>query len=193
VKQVREKQYWRKRWLGIMHSGAQAYANDIYLFDRKRGSGESIWEIKRKIGYLSPELQLYFDPATTAFAAVASGLFDTIGLFRRLSVDQEQYVNDWLQFLDCAAYRNRLLSSLPAGLQRMIQLGRSMIKTPPLQILILDELCQGLDGTQTALTLHIIDRYCNHFGASLIFVSRYLDEFPACIGQTLQLQNGRIV
>ncbi|HZZ74637.1 MAG TPA: ATP-binding cassette domain-containing protein, partial [Puia sp.] len=123
----------------ITADNPQAYANDIYLFDRKRGSGESIWEIKHKIGYLSPELQLYFDPLATAFSALASGLFDTIGLFRRLSEDQEQYVNEWLQFLDCASYKNRLLSSLPAGLQRMLLLGRALIKRPPL--LILDEPC----------------------------------------------------
>jgi len=175
----------------ITADNPQAYANDIYLFDRKRGSGESIWEIKQKIGYLSPELQLYFDPASTVFAAIASGLFDTIGLFRRLSADQELYVNEWLQFLDCAVYKNRLLNSLPAGIQRMVMLGRSMIKTPPL--LILDEPCQGLDGAQTTLTIHLIDRYCAHFGASLIYVSHYQDEFPACIGQTLHLRMGKIV
>ncbi|HEY2349424.1 MAG TPA: ATP-binding cassette domain-containing protein [Puia sp.] len=175
----------------ITADNPQAYANDIYLFDRKRGSGESIWEIKQKTGFLSPELQLYFDPAATAFSALASGLFDTIGLFRRLSAEQEQYVNEWLQFMDCETYANRLLNSLPAGLQRMILLGRAMIKTPPL--LILDEPCQGLDGAQTALTLDMIDRYCVQFGASLIFVSHYRDEFPACIGQILQLQNGRIM
>ncbi len=175
----------------ITADNPQAYANDIYLFDRKRGSGESIWEIKQKIGYLSPELELYFDPAATAFTALASGLFDTIGLFRRLSADQEQYINEWLQFLDCADYGNRLLSSLPTGLQRMILLGRSLIKTPPL--LILDEPCQGLDAPRTALALHIIDRYCAQFGASLIFVSHYEDEFPACIGQTLRLRKGIIV
>jgi molybdate transport system ATP-binding protein len=175
----------------ITADNPQAYANEIHLFDRKRGSGESIWEIKHKIGYLSPELQLYFDPAATAFTAVASGLFDTIGLFRRLSAEQEQYVNEWLKFLDCATYGNRLLNSLPAGLQRMVLLGRSLIKTPPL--LILDEPCQGLDQAQITLTLHIIDRYCAHFGASLIFVSHYEDEFPACIGRTLRLRNGNIV
>jgi molybdate transport system ATP-binding protein len=174
----------------ITADNPQAYANDMYLFDRKRGSGESIWEIKQKIGYLSPELQLYFDPAATVFTAVASGLFDTIGLFRMLSADQALYVNEWLQFLDCASYANRLLSSLPAGLQRMVLLGRSMIKTPPL--LILDEPCQGLDGAQTVLTLHIIDRYCTRFGASLIFVSHYQDEFPASITQILHLRKGRI-
>jgi molybdate transport system ATP-binding protein len=73
----------------------QAYANDIVLFDRKRGTGESIWEIKQKIGYLSPELHLYFDPAATAFTALASGFFDTIGLFRPLNPPQESMVWGW--------------------------------------------------------------------------------------------------
>ena len=142
----------------ITADNPQAYANEIYLFDRKRGTGESIWEIKQKIGFLSPELQLYFDPYATAFMAVASGLFDTIGLFRQLTSLQEKLVMEWLQFMDCAEYSNRLLTSLPAGIQRLILLARAMIKTPPL--LILDEPCQGLDGAQTAFTLHTIDRYC---------------------------------
>jgi molybdate transport system ATP-binding protein len=62
----------------ITADNPQAYANEIYLFDHRRGTGESIWEIKKKIGFLSPEFQLYFDPASTAFNALASGLFDTI-------------------------------------------------------------------------------------------------------------------
>jgi molybdate transport system ATP-binding protein len=175
----------------ITADNPQAYANDIYLFDRKRGSGESIWEIKQKIGYLSPELQLYFDPASTGFTALASGLFDTIGLFRLLSADQERYVSDWLQFLECSGYAHRLLTSLPAGIQRMILLGRAMIKKPPL--LVLDEPCQGLDPVQTAFTLRTIDRYCALFGASLIFVSHYQEDFPACIRQNLHLEKGKIV
>jgi len=114
----------------ITADNPQAYANEIYLFDRKRGSGESIWDIKQKIGFLSPELQLYFDPAATAHSAIASGLFDTIGLFRPLNPVQEQAVSDWLRFLDCATYAHRLLSGLPAGIQRLILLARALIKSP---------------------------------------------------------------
>jgi molybdate transport system ATP-binding protein len=175
----------------ITADNPQAYANDIYLFDRKRGSGESIWEIKQKIGYLSPELQLYFDPSSTAFSAIASGLFDTIGLFRQINPLQEKLVLEWLDFLDCAQYSNRILSSLPAGVQRLIMLGRAMIKTPPL--LILDEPCQGLDEPQTAFVLHTIDRYCAIFGANLIFVSHYNNDFPGCVAKTLRLDKGKIV
>lgn len=175
----------------ITADNPQAYANEIYLFDRRRGSGESIWEIKQKIGYLSPELQLYFDPAATAFTALASGLFDTIGLFRVLSPVQESYVREWLEFLDAAEYAHRLLTSLPAGVQRMILLGRALIKTPPL--LILDEPCQGLDPVQTAFTLQMIERYCAQYGASLVFVSHYATDFPASIRQTLRLEKGKMV
>ncbi|HMG68303.1 MAG TPA: ATP-binding cassette domain-containing protein, partial [Chitinophagaceae bacterium] len=140
---------------------------------------------------LSPELHLYFDPVSTAFSAVASGLFDTIGLFRQVSAEQERQVMDWLEFLDCTSYANRLLTTLPVGIQRLILLGRAMIKTPPL--LILDEPCQDLDPAQTAFTLQTIDRYCTFFGASLIFVSHYQEDFPVSIRQILRLEKGRIV
>lgn len=175
----------------ITGDNPQAYANEIYLFDRKRGSGESIWDIKQKIGFLSPELQLYFDPSATAFSAIASGIFDTIGLFRPLSPQQEKWVKEWFEFLDIESYTQRLLSSLPAGIQRLVMLARAMIKSPPL--LILDEPCQGLDAAQTSLTLQLVDRYCRERRAGLIFVSHYLEEFPGCIRYHLRLKNGRQV
>jgi molybdate transport system ATP-binding protein len=174
----------------ITGDNPQAYANEIYLFDRRRGSGESIWEIKQKTGFLSPELELYFDPAATAFSALASGLFDTVGLFRILSPAQEKLVREWLRFLNCEAYSGRLLNSLPAGMRRLILLGRAMIKTPPL--LILDEPCQGLDAGQTAFALDLIDRYCAQYSASLIYVSHYEKDFPACIQNRLTLNRGKM-
>ncbi len=175
----------------ITADNPQAYANEIYLFDRRRGTGESIWEIKQKIGFLSPELQLYFDPASTAFSALASGLFDTIGLFRRLNASQETLVFNWLEFLGCRQYSNRLLNSIPGGIQRLILLGRAMIKIPPL--LILDEPCQGLDLFQTEFTLKLVDQFCSFFRTSLIFVSHYQQEFPHSVTQTLKLSKGNMV
>jgi molybdate transport system ATP-binding protein len=175
----------------ITADNPQAYANEIYLFDRKRGSGESIWEIKQKIGYLSPELQLYFDPAATAFTALASGLFDTIGLFRRLAPLQEQLVWEWLEYLDCKELAHHLLSSLPAGIQRLLLLGRAMIKTPPL--LILDEPFQGLDAAQTDFAMRMTDHFCTQYACSLIFVSHYDQDLPSCISQSLRLEKGKMV
>ncbi len=172
----------------ITADNPQSYANEIYLFDRRRGTGESIWEIKQKIGFLSPELQLYFDGSCTVYNAVASGLFDTIGLFRQLTSLQKKLVSEWLDFLGCLEYSNRLLSSLPGGLQRLILLGRALIKTPPL--LVLDEPCQGLDKAQTLFTLQTIDRFCACHRSTLIFVSHYKEDFPTCITNYMELNRG---
>jgi molybdate transport system ATP-binding protein len=175
----------------ITGDNPQAYANEIYLFDRRRGTGESIWEIKQKTGFLSPELHLYFDRASTAYHALASGLWDTIGLFRQLSQEQHALVMEWLDFMDLSSYRDRLLSSLPAGLQRMVLLGRTMIKTPPL--LVLDEPCQGLDPEHIEGVKNLVSRYCEHYAATLIFTSHYAEELPACVSQFLGIRKGIIV
>lgn len=104
---------------------------------------------------------------------------------------QEKLVQEWLEFLGCTIYSNSLLTSLPSGAQRLILLGRAMIKTPPL--LVLDEPCQGLDGSQTAFALKTIDRYCTFYGANLIFVTHYIKDSPRCITHSLKLENGNIV
>jgi len=91
----------------ITADNPQAYSQDITLFDRKRGTGESIWDIKRKIGYLSPELHLYFKEGGSCFSVVASGLFDTLGLFKRLSEEQTAQVNHWMQVMGIAHLKER--------------------------------------------------------------------------------------
>ncbi|MES1222541.1 MAG: ATP-binding cassette domain-containing protein, partial [Bacteroidota bacterium] len=121
----------------------QAYANEIYLFDRRRGTGESIWDIKKKIGYLSPELHLFFDQSSTCFEAVASGLFDTIGLFRQLSDADIKSIEEWMEITGIGEWKYKRLYELSTGEQRLVLLVRALVKNPPL--LILDEPCQGLD------------------------------------------------
>ncbi len=175
----------------ITGDNPQAYANEIYLFDRRRGTGESIWEIKQKTGIVSPELHTYFDPGSTAFTAIASGFWDTIGLFRRISKAQTELADEWLDFLGLSNYRDRLLSSLPEGVQRMLLLGRAMIKTPPL--VVLDEPCQGLDAEHIERVKNLVSSYCEFYEATLIYVSHYSGELPGCIQQFLRLEKGNTV
>jgi molybdate transport system ATP-binding protein len=174
----------------ITADNPQAYANEIWLFDRRRGSGESIWDIKKKIGFVSPEMHLYFDSAATGFDVVASGLFDTIGLFRSLDADQEVLVLQWLRLLSLHDLRTRRLAQLSTGQQRLMLLARALVKNPPL--LILDEPCQGLDEEQTAWFRTLVTRLCEAFGTTLIYVSHYPDELPPCIDHWLRLEEGRI-
>lgn len=172
----------------ITGDNPQAYANDIYLFDKKRGSGESIWDIKKQIGYVSPELQWYFDTGINCFDAVASGFFDTIGLFRPVSASQQSIVTEWLRFFEIDNHSRHLLSNLPAGKQRLVLLARAMVKNPP--VLILDEPCQGLDQHQKDLFLNFTDAICRGTNRTLIYVSHYASEIPACIENVLELENG---
>jgi molybdate transport system ATP-binding protein len=169
----------------------QAYANEIYLFDKRRGRGESIWDIKRRIGYVSPELHLFFDASVTTFDAIASGLFDTIGLFRAVNEEQAGIINSWMKLLKIDQLGNQLLHHLPLGKQRLVLLARALVKNPPL--LILDEPSQGLDEEQSALFKNIIEQICEHSNKTLIYVTHLKTEIPSCVSKFIQLEKGRIV
>ena len=165
----------------------QAYAQEIYLFGKKRGSGESIWDIKKQIGFISPELQWYFEPGSTVFQAVASGLFDTSGLFRKLSSDQTDKTNQLLILFGLKTEADDLLVQLSLGKQRLALLARAIIKNPPL--LILDEPCQGLDEAQTSMFNHLVDLLCTS-DRSLIYVSHFEHTLPAFLSHELVLHEG---
>ena len=168
----------------------QAYANEVYLFDKRRGSGESIWDIKKNIGYISPELQLHFDQFFTCFEVVASGLFDTIGLFRKLNKEQDETTKRWMEIMQLESLKNKPLRQLSTGQQRMVMLARALVKQPPL--LILDEPCQGLDKQQVEEVKQLIDDIHHAFGTTVIYVSHYDDDMPSCIRKRLSLNNGHM-
>lgn len=163
----------------------QAYANKVYLFGKRRGTGESIWDIKKQIGFVSPELQMYFQQTATCYHTVASGIFDTIGLFRTLHPSQEALVQQWLQLFGFSSQQHKPFRQFSAGEQRLILLARALIKNPPL--LVLDEPCQGLDEAQQAVLLRWIDTICETGNKTLIFVTHYLHDRPVCINRELAL------
>lgn len=175
----------------VVGDNPQAYANKIRLFDKRRGSGESIWDIKKKIGYISPELHWYFDQQTTCSDAIASGFFDTTGLYRVISAEQQAIVDQWLGFFELEKYRHKLLRDLSVGKQRMALLARALVKNPP--VVILDEPCQGLDDEQVAYFIQVIDALMADGDRTLIYVNHRADQLPACIDKVLTLKNGRQV
>jgi molybdate transport system ATP-binding protein len=168
----------------------QAYANEIYLFDRKRGSGETIWDIKKKIGFVSPELHLYFEKNITCFHVVASGLFDTIGLFRKLHQQQSELVLKWMQLIQIEHLKNKFLFQLSNSEQRLVLLARALVKNPPL--LILDEPCQGLDDEQVQLFKNLVNEICITGNKTLVYVSHYTEEIPECVTKYIKLKDGKV-
>jgi len=166
----------------------QAYANEIYLFDKRRGTGESIWDIKKKIGYISPEVHWFFDKGITVYAAIASGFFDTMGLYRQLTAAQERIVVQWIKYFELNTVQHKPLLLLSTGLQRLVLLARALVKDPPL--LILDEPCQGLDDNQITTFVSLIDELTIKSNKTLIYVTHYEHEVPNCIDKKLALDKG---
>lgn len=163
----------------------QAYSNEIYLFGKRRGSGESIWDIKRQTGYISPELHAYFDKSVSCYQAIGSGYFDTVGLFKKLSAAQHSNILQWLDFLQLSHVSKKPLHSISASLQRMILLARALVKNPPL--LILDEPCQGLDHNQSVQFVSLIDHVCSGSTRTLIYVSHDMSNVPKCVERVFEL------
>lgn len=172
----------------ITGDNPQAYANEIYLFDKRKGKGESIWDIKKRIGYVSPELHLFFEQHIPVWQVIGSGLFDTVGLFRQLSKPQKELTGQWLDLLGLTTVQDKSLNQLSSGQQRMALLARALVKTPPL--LILDEPCQGLDSEQTRYFNAVVDQLHAHYKLTLIYVSHYSQQIPACINQYFELDAG---
>ncbi len=164
----------------------QAYSNEIYLFGKRRGSGESIWDIKQKTGFISPELHAFFDKNVTCFQAIGSGFFDTIGLFKKLSTSQYNTILQWLDFLQLSHVSTKPLHSISASLRQMILLARALVKNPPL--LVLDEPCQGLDQKQSSQFISLIDSICSTTNKTLIYVSHDESNIPGCVEKVLHLE-----
>jgi len=175
----------------ISADNPQAYANEIYLFGKRRGTGESIWDIKKNIGYVSPELHLFFEKGETVFQTVASGLYDTIGLFRHVPPSDREQIDKWISIMQINELREKIMMRLSLGEQRKVMLARALVKSPPL--LILDEPCQGLDRNQTEHFKKIIDSICEHTSTTLIYVSHYDADIPSCVHHRLELEKGRII
>jgi molybdate transport system ATP-binding protein len=169
----------------ITADNPQSYAQDITLFGRKRGTGESIWDIKRNIGYVSPEMHLYFKETGNAFAVVASGLFDLLGVTRKVNEQQTEQVYSCLAMFGLGYLRDRPFHTLSTGEQKMILIARAFVKNPPL--LILDEPCQGLDPEQVEVLKEVINAIAASSDMTLIFVSHYAEDVPSCVNFTKAL------
>jgi molybdate transport system ATP-binding protein len=167
----------------------QAYANNFYLFGGKRGSGESIWEIKQRIGLISPELHWYFDPSATVWQSVISGFYDSSGLFCDPGYTKNAQANELIRYFGLEHYKNVLMNELPLGKQRLALLARTIIKNP--ELLILDEPCQGLDQQQTQYFNRMVDQLCKE-GTTLIYVGHFESQLPGCIEKRILLENGEV-
>lgn len=169
----------------ITADNPRAYAMNITLFDRQRGTGESIWDIKKRIGYISAEMHLFFRENQTCEKITASGLFDTQGLFQHCNEQQLQKARKMLQLFNIQHLAQTPFLKISDGMQRLVLLARTMIKNPDL--LILDEPLHGLDDNNRKFAIDVITNFCAQPLKSLIFVTHNDKEIPSCITNKLKL------
>lgn len=167
----------------------QSYACDISLFGRKRGTGESIWEIKQHIGYVSPEMHRAYLKNLPTIEIVASGLHDSIGLYKRPQPEQMAVCEWWMDIFGIAALRDKPFLQLSSGEQRLALLARAFVKDP--ELLILDEPLHGLDTYNRRRVKKIIEAFCRRKDKTMIMVTHYEAELPDTISNRLFLKRNR--
>lgn len=170
----------------ICADNPQSYACNISLFGQKRGSGESIWEIKKHIGYVSPEMHRAYMKNLPALAIVASGLHDSIGLYKQMKTEDEQICSWWMDIFGIASLKERNFLQLSSGEQRLVLLARAFVKDP--ELLILDEPLHGLDLYNRRMVKDIIEAFCQRANKTLVMVTHYQEELPNIIDHHLLLK-----
>jgi molybdate transport system ATP-binding protein len=174
----------------ILGDNVQGYANQITLFGRRKGTGETLWEIKKRIGVVSSELQIQYRKKMSAYDVIASGFYDSIGLYQYPTEEQKAVVDGWIELLDIGSIAKEPYHHLSYGQKRMILLARAMVK-PPL-LLVLDEPCHGLDMLNRRRILNIVEMI-GETQTNILYVTNHRDEILNCITHIMKLQRGKVV
>ncbi|MCH4148073.1 MAG: ATP-binding cassette domain-containing protein [Prevotella sp.] len=169
----------------ICADNPQSYACDISLFGIPRGSGESIWDIKAHIGYVSPEMHRAYQRDIPCIRIVASGLKDFSGLYVKPDEEELEKCRFWMHIFGLDGMEDRTFLKLSSGEQRLVLLARAFVRDP--ELLILDEPLHGLDNRNRQLVKNIIDTFCHRSNKTLIMVTHYEEELPDCITHRLTL------
>jgi molybdate transport system ATP-binding protein len=164
----------------------QCYANDIFVFGFQRGNGETIWQIKQFIGYVSSSLQWDYRVSISARNVIISGFFDSIGVYQDCSDSQSRVADSWLALLGMSDKAADPFRQLSYGDQRLLLIARAMVKHPAL--LILDEPCQGLDELNRQLVLALIAKVCSQSETTVLYVNHHEEDRVTEIAHHLTLK-----
>ncbi|MDD4032599.1 MAG: ATP-binding cassette domain-containing protein, partial [Bacteroidales bacterium] len=172
----------------IYADNPQSYVNDIVLFDHPRGGGESIWDIKERIGFLSPELHFYFDTLRTCLETALSGLKEHP--FKKEPIREEQIhmAEDLFRYFQLEGIQNKMMNEVSTGIQRVVLFIRVLVKNPSL--VLLDEPFIGFDSLMIEKAKRLLDEFCKN--RTLLFISHQASEIPSCIDHHAVITNGHL-
>ena len=163
----------------------QCYVNDISLFGYRRGQGETIWDIKKHLGFVSTALHWDYRPGVGVRNAIISGFYDSIGLYQQATEREVDIAESWLAFLGMSDRWQQPFSGLSFGEQRLLLIARAMVKQPPL--LLLDEPCLGLDDLNRQLVLALVERVCHAGHTTVVYVTHHAEDVISGMNNHLAL------
>ena len=152
----------------------QAYSNDLHLFGRRRGSGETVWDIKKHIGLVSARLHRDYRVSASVEEVLLSGLYDSIGVYQKPEPSHRARAGAWLAWLELGLAPSAAFRELSFGQQRLVLIARAAIKLPPL--LVLDEPTAGLDSDNRAQVLLLVESLCSQHRSTVLMVTHRADE-----------------
>ncbi len=161
------------------------YQNRLWIFGIRRGTGESIWELKQKMGIVSSDLHRNYIVPGSVLDCVLSGLYDSIGLYTRPARADRNKAMAWLERTRLSHEANTPLRDLSYADQRLALIARALIKLPPL--LILDEPTQGLDSANRKALLDFLEQIAMENLSTILYVSHREDEFRSFFTHHLKL------
>jgi len=168
----------------------QVFSNDVWLFGNKRGTGETIWEIKAKLGIVSYRLHVEYRMlgGTSLLNVIVSGFRDSIGLYGSATDVETSAAKRWLALGGFSGRENETFGNLSYGEQRAILILRSAVKCP--EILILDEPCHGLDEQYREKILHLMNLIGENGTSTMLHVTHDPSEVLDCEKHILELHPG---
>ena len=174
----------------IVGDHLQAYSNLVWIFGKRRGSGENIWDMRKRIGLVTPELQMNYRKNITGRKVVYSGFNDSIGYYGAISEQQKKMAEKWLNQFDLCEIAENSFLNLSYGQQRLFLLARAMVKSP--ELLLLDEPCQGLDPYHRVELIKKIDLLGKLKVTQILYISHQVEDKLDCISATIFLPDGRV-
>ena len=170
----------------------KAYNQDLTLFGKRKGTGETVWEIKQKVGYLTPSMTDLFSTRHTVEEMIISGFLDSIGLYKMPTDIQIRLADEWLELIEMSHLKKAVFCSLSLGQQRLALVARAMVKHPPL--LILDEAMSGLDDHNASIVSTLINKIATESKTTILFVSHRIEEglSPNKVFELIPTENGSI-
>ncbi len=165
-----------------------ALGGEVQRFGEK-DSG-SVWDIRKKIGIVSSELQRDYAYDIKGIDAVVSGFFSSVGLYDTATSSQMETARYWIDFFQLQHLGEKFLAQMSYGEQKKILIARAMVNSP--DMLIVDEPCSGLDSAARAGFLSLIAQAARS-GTALIMATHHTDEIVPLITHIMVMDKGRLI